>query len=521
MTLTYIVAAVVLLGLCIFIHELGHLLGGRMVGIRAKIFSLGYGKGVLKKQIGETTYQVTLIPLGGYCQFYGEDPSEERKGEAYEFLSAHPLKRIVAVVMGPLFNLFFGIILFFSMNMIGYKTETNQIYIPEYFKSGDYISPAFEAGIKSGDRITGINNKKVVGFSEIQSRTVFSEGNPMPVRVERKGETHEFVVKPRKFAANGHYTIGVMPYGERVLVVQAIENDVADKAGIETFDEIKSVNGMPVREPIDFTGIIRRSAGKDVSLLLVRSGKERTITVKPRQREVLTIKRFEDARFRGERHDITVDKIDLLKNAISLKKVKINGRIISSFREFEEVLRVSAGKEIRIENSGGVYAGVAEFERYGFIGVETAVAPEMIAVTYGVGEGLLKAFVEPYDFVVMNLKGMGMLIAGKLDVRENLSGPIRIAKISGDTLYYRGVSAFILLMAKISIILMVMNLLPIPAVDGSHILFYLFEMVRGKPLNEKVMEKIQFVGFALLILLGVFVIFNDLSFLPFFQRLFN
>ena len=101
MTLTYILGAFILLGLCIFVHELGHLLGGKMVGIKARIFSMGYGKGVLKKKIGDTTYQVTLIPLGGYCQFYGEDPSEQRSGEGFEFLSAHPLKRIVTVAMGP------------------------------------------------------------------------------------------------------------------------------------------------------------------------------------------------------------------------------------------------------------------------------------------------------------------------------------------------------------------------------------------------------------------------------------
>ena len=138
--LTYILAAVILLGLCIFVHELGHLLGGKMVGIKAKVFSLGYGRGFIKKKIGDTTYQVTLIPFGGYCQFYGDEPGEERKGESYEFLSAHPLRRIVVVVMGPLFNLFFGILLFFVMNLIGYQVETNRIYIPEYFTTGDCIA---------------------------------------------------------------------------------------------------------------------------------------------------------------------------------------------------------------------------------------------------------------------------------------------------------------------------------------------------------------------------------------------
>jgi regulator of sigma E protease len=122
---------------------------------------------------------------------------------------------------------------------------------------------------------------------------------------------------------------------------------------------------------------------------------------------------------------------------------------------------------------------------------------------------------------VDNLKGYGMLFSGELNVRENLSGPIRIAKIAGDVLYERGIADFILLMARISIILMFMNLLPIPAVDGSHILFYAIEAIRGKPIKESIMVKIQTFGILFLIVLGVFVIVNDISMLPVVQNLFK
>ncbi len=520
-TLTYILAAVILLGLCIFVHELGHLLGGRMVGIKAKVFSIGYGKGVLKKKFGDTTYQLTLIPFGGYCQFYGEDPSEERKGEAYEFLSAHPLKRIVTVIMGPMFNLFFGILLFFVMNLIGYQVETNKIVIPEYFKSGEYVSPAFTSGIQSGDEIIGINDKTIAGFSDIQSAVVFSEGAPVRVKVRRGSETLVFSVTPQRYSEKGYYTIGVVPYGERVLVVRSLEKDAAEKAGIEQMDEIKSVDGKAVKTPADFSNYIRTRTGKAARLEIVRAGKLKEITVVPRSREVITISNFRDSRFKNESHDAVIDKIDLVRNAISKGTVKINGSKVTSFENFEKTLAANAGREITLENAGGIYTGRISFERYGFIGVETAVAPDMVNLKYGIADGFVKSLVDPFDFVVMNLKGMGMLFSGQLDVRQNLSGPIRIAKIAGDTAYYRGISAFIILMAKISIILMVMNLLPIPAVDGSYIVFFLYETLKGRPINQKVLEKIQFVGIALLIVLGVFVIFNDLSFLPFFFFFFH
>jgi len=142
-------------------------------------------------------------------------------------------------------------------------------------------------------------------------------------------------------------------------------------------------------------------------------------------------------------------------------------------------------------------------------------------VQYGAAESFARSFTEAWDFLVMNIKGFGMLFRGKLDLQENLSGPIRMVMIAGDVLYYRGVADFILLMAKISIILMFMNLLPIPAVDGSHILFYLIEAVRGKPINDALMARIMTFGIVFLIVLGVLVIINDISMIPAVQNLFR
>lgn len=521
MTLTYILAAVILLGLCIFIHELGHLIGGKMVGIKAKVFSIGYGKGFIKKKIGDTTYQLTLIPFGGYCQFYGEDPSEERKGESYEFLSASPMRRVLVVIMGPLFNLFFGIILFFIMNLIGYTTETNKINIPDYFKSGEYISPAYKAGLRDGDKFIEINEKIINNFSDIQSNILFSEGKILNIKVERDDKILAFNVKPSKYTEKSHYTIGIIPYGERVLIVDTIDNDVASKAGIEKLDEVVAVNGKRVKNPKEFNELIRANTGKKINLSINRTGEKMDIHLTPRLREVISIQKFEDSRFRGEKYNLMTDRLNLVRNAIEERTLKINGIIINSFKEFKSVLNTYSNQTIRLENKGGKYYGKFKFESYGFIGVETTISPMMIEKSYGVVDGFVRALIEPYDFIVMNMKGIGMLFSGQLDVRQNLSGPIRIAKIAGDVAYYRGVSAFIILMAKISIILMVMNLLPIPVVDGSFIIFFIYEAIRGKPISEKVLEKIQFVGVVILVLLGVFVIFNDLANLPIVQKFFE
>jgi regulator of sigma E protease len=516
--ITYIVAALVLLGLCVFVHELGHLLGGKMVGIKAKVFSLGYGKGFIKKQIGDTTYQVTLIPLGGYCQFYGEDPSEERAGKEYEFLTAHPLKRIVTVAMGPLFNLFFGVLIFFVMNMVGYTRETNRIYIPEQMKAGRYESPAQKAGLKTGDRIVRINRDEVRGFTDIQSGVFFSEGRRLMITVERDGERLTVAVTPQKDEESGRFTIGVIPFGTRVMIAGVVENDVASKAGLREMDELRTVDGRALSSPEDFTGYVKTRANRELSLTVLRAGREKSLKVTPREGEVVLLNGEGPAK--GEEL-LALMETGALAGYLEKGKIRVDGSTVWSFNELKSRATASRGRQMKVTLDGTDYNGYAAIDRRGFIGVYPVISPEMIMIRYGLAGSLVHAVVEPYEFIVLNLKGMGLLFSGRLNVRENLSGPIRIAKIAGDVAYYKGISAFVILMAKISIILMVMNLLPIPVVDGGHLVFFAVEAIRGKPLSEKMMQRIQTVGVVVLILIGVFVIINDISMLPFIQRLFN
>ncbi|MFC1669901.1 RIP metalloprotease RseP [Spirochaetota bacterium] len=518
--LTYILAAVVLLGFCIFVHELGHLLGGMMVGIKAKVFSMGYGKGILKKKIGDTTYQITPIPFGGYCKFYGEDPEEERVGKEFEFLSAAPWRRIVTVVMGPIFNLIFGILIFLMMNLIGYSTETNKVIIPAELKKGKSISAAYKTGIRSGDRILEINSRKILGFSGIQSKVLFSDGKELKIKVDRDGKKLDFKVKPKFSKISGRYNIGVMPYGKRILIAGfSDDNSEAKKAGIKEFDEIKSYDGIAAENLSKFIKYINSHSNKKVKVKVVRKGKAIDITVTPRLKEVVLLKVSSK---KGSKASELVLHPKLFQNITKDKFIKIDGKLVREYKDLLAVVKGTSNKKIVIEKKGKVeIRGIASYDRRGYIGIYPTIAPEMVEVKYGFAGALAQAFIEPYEFIVMNIKGMGMLFSGKMNVRENLSGPIRIAKIAGDVAYYKGISAFIILMAKISIILMVMNLLPIPMVDGSHIIFFLVEIIRRKPMSQKVMERIQTVGFAILLMIFAFVIINDISMLPFVQNLFK
>ncbi len=516
MNIGYIVSlvlgAVVLLGICIFIHELGHLIGGKMVGIKARIFSLGYGKGVLKKKIGDTTYQITLIPFGGYCAFYGDEPGAERKGEPYEFLSAPPLKRIVPVVMGPLFNLFLGIIIFFGLNLVGYQKESNRVTLLDEFAARQerpFQSPAYRAGIRTGDRIVEINGERIAKFTDIQRVVFFSGGKPLAVKAERDGAVQTFSVTPEAAKeSRGRFSIGVMPYITAIEVGKVLPGGAGKQAGLRRGDRIVSVDGARVIDPEAFIGRIKSSPGKQIVLKVARPEGEVEIGITPALREEIIVQEIRDSRSKGKEILLTGEAV---RESIAKGALKINDAAIASYEQF--LGRVEAEKRniVKIETGRESHRGFISYRSYGFIGMETGIAEEMVTVRYGLGQSVVRAFVEPYEFIVMNLKGIGMLFSGKLNVRENLSGPIFIAKIAGDVAYYQDIASFILLIAQISIILMVMNLLPIPMVDGSYIVLFLIEAVRGKPLSEKVMERIQFIGMALLILLGVFVIFNDIA----------
>lgn len=508
---TYVLPAIVLLGLCIFVHELGHLLGGMIVGIKARTFSIGYGRGFIKKKWGDTTYQLTLIPFGGYCAFYGDNPMEELSGESYEFLSAAPWRRIVTVIMGPFFNLVFGVLLLFVMNLAGFEVETNKIQIPDYL--AEQNSPAYSAGLRSGDRIISIDGTEIQSFLDIQSEVVFSNGDPIEITVVRDDAQKNFSVQPVQYSQGGYYSIGIMPYGESILITDVVPGGAAEEAGLQTYDEIVSIDGERITTSEDFVSKLRASAGKELRLSVKRKDEMLSLVITPQTREELKVSGFQDSRFPDTTYDLRVDSMDLIKDAVEDGTVSIDGTVVQDFDEFLEKIRLSAeeGRSITLENRSGVYSGSFSYETYGFVGVASTLAPEMVDVRYSPGIALVKSIEDPYDFVVMNLKGMAMIFTGKIDARENLSGPVRIAKLAGDTMKYRGFRDYIILMARISIILMIMNLLPIPAVDGSHIIIYLIEIVRGKPVPPAILEKIQLVGFFLIMALGVFALWNDIT----------
>ena len=218
---TSIVSVIILLGILIFVHELGHFLVAKWSGVGVLKFSLGFGPRVLGKKVGETEYILSAIPLGGYVKLLGEAGDEElsSEDERRSFQNQSVYKRIAIVAAGPLFNFLFAIIAFSIIYMIGVPTLTTRV--------GDVQegSAAFEAGIQKGDTILVINGTEVTSWSDMADMIKNSEGSDLVITIDRDRTIRDMVVTPETVTGNNifgeeieSYKIGIASSTEMVTV---------------------------------------------------------------------------------------------------------------------------------------------------------------------------------------------------------------------------------------------------------------------------------------------------------------
>jgi len=187
-----ILSAVVVLGILIFVHELGHFIFAKLFGVGVEKFSLGFGPKLIGKQIGETEYRISAFPLGGYVKMVGEGTDEELPSADLErsFMAKPPLKKMIIVAAGPVFNLIFAYVVFVVVCMIGIPSATSKI--------GDVVKekPAALAGLRAGDRVTAIDGKPVDRWNDLATLIADSGGKPLLFTVQRNGKTFSVRVTP-------------------------------------------------------------------------------------------------------------------------------------------------------------------------------------------------------------------------------------------------------------------------------------------------------------------------------------
>jgi regulator of sigma E protease len=433
-------SALILLGILIFVHEFGHFLFAKKLGVRVLKFSLGFGPKLIGRKYGDTEYLVSAVPLGGYVKMLGEEPGDELKEEdkpfAYNYQAVW--KRFLIVFSGPVFNLFFAAAILFVIFLSGVPVP--KPYVGKVMDN----SPAAAAGFMAGDRIAAINGKTVSGWDDIDVSVNESSGERLLFKIEREGKIIELSVTPEKSTGKNIFgentevmDIGIMPllYPE---VGEVIKNSVAEKAGIKKGDRIIEIEGTPIKTWHDMTAIIHGSPEKPLRLKIKRDENFLELTVTPEKK----ISKYPD------------------------------------------------GTEKHIGLIGIGPAGNNVIKKYN----------PLKAASLGVKR--------TWDMIVLTVVMVIKLIQ-RIVPAETLGGPIMIFQMAGQQASL-GAMNFFMFMAVISINLGVLNLLPIPILDGGHILFLGIEAVRRKPLSEKAIMIAQRIGLAIIITLTAFAFYNDI-----------
>nr|WP_314464419.1 RIP metalloprotease RseP [uncultured Novosphingobium sp.] len=452
--LTTIFAFLLVLGPLVLIHELGHYLVGRLFGVKADAFSIGFGKEIAGwTDRRGTRWKLSALPLGGYVQFAGDmnPASAPRAGEdgltaeerARTFHVKPLWQRALIVFAGPLTNFVLCVLI-----LAGFVYAHGRLIADPEVVGFSETSAAKVAGVQIGDRIVAIDGNRIGSVTDIPEHTVYFPGKNVELVVDREGRS---VVLPVTLAGDevsddfgNKARIGDLGLDFAVPVVSGFMGDSpAEQAGMKVGDRIVAVGETPI------------SSFREVPpLIMPMPGARTTITV---MRE-------------GQAH----------------------------------VLPMTIGSAVQKDAQG-------RQETVGRIGVQSGFGRlEPVGPVAALGIGVDRSFALMGTIVT----GIRQIVTGDRSVRE-LGGPIKIAKYSGEQ-FSLGWEPFVGFVAMISINLAFINLLPIPGLDGGHLAFYAAELVRRKPLGLRSQEWAIRTGVALVLALMVFVTVNDLASLPIF-----
>lgn len=274
-----IVAAVIMFGILVTIHEFGHFIMAKLFGVYVKTFSIGFGKKLFRKKWGETEYCISLIPLGGYVAMLGEEPDESEDNNPRNFNNKPKWQRLIILAMGATLNIILAVILFTIVNTM-HKPVPVWKDKPVVIGWVDNESPAFVAGLKEGDKIIYFDRQKIKNWDQFLLLVATNPDREVNLKIERDGNLIEKKVKIVAKGKNDAGYLGVYP-PLRVQVRTVMPGSPAEKAGIKTGDKILKVNGKPIVKGLEqFINAVKNSEG-EINLTIERNGKIFETTVKP------------------------------------------------------------------------------------------------------------------------------------------------------------------------------------------------------------------------------------------------
>jgi regulator of sigma E protease len=434
---TSLLAFVFVLGVLIFVHELGHFLMARRIGVRVLTFSLGFGPKLFGFRRGDTEYCVSAIPLGGYVKMAGENPEDARTGASDEFLSKTKWQRFQVLVMGPVMNLALALVV---MAVVLYQGAPVPAFDQQPPIVGSFTedSVAKAAGVQIGDRVVAVNGKDVDTWEQFAMAIVAKAQREVSLSIDRRGSPATVSVVPK---AEGKYEmgdIGVLPVMHPV--VSGLEaNSPALEAGLKPGDVVMGAAGERDITNARLVELIKAHPDQSLVLDIKRDNVEQQIPVKPR----------------------------MMGDTVRI------GAQLSPF----ETRTIEPGPWAAIKLSAQ----------------------------------------RNWEWSTMIVQTLGGLFTRDTSVKQ-LMGPVAIAQVSGSAAEAGWLPLFSL-MAMISLNLGLLNLMPIPVLDGGHIAILAMEGLSRRDFSMKVKEKMLLVGFVLLLMLMVTVIYNDLTRVQWIEKL--
>jgi len=440
MTVLSFLAAI---GILVVVHEFGHFVAARLMGVKVLRFAVGFGRPLLIKRHGrdQTEWALCILPLGGYVKMLDEREGAVETQDLHRAFNRAPVgRRLLIVAAGPIANFLLAILFYWVLFIHGVPAIKPLIGEPAP------NTLAAQAGLNNGDEIVAVDDTPVESFQDLRLsllKHALSGGsvelkrrNDAPVQlalsgIKREGVEEDVLDK-----------LGIHPYDPPIppIVGMLLPNGVAASTGLRVNDRILAIDGAPIPTWQVLVSKVRGSAGKRLSLEIERSGKKLNLSLTPG-------------------------------------------------------VEVHSGQSI-----GKIGAGPKLEERW--------LAEIRTEIRYGPWDSLEKSAQKTWEMSVFTLEMMGRMVMGQVSWR-NLSGPLTIADYAGQSAQM-GWLSFISFLALVSISLGVLNLLPVPLLDGGHLMYYSFEILRGRPVSERFMELGSRMGMAILFLLMVLALYNDL-----------
>lgn len=522
-----------LLGTLVFIHELGHYLAARYFKVRVEVFSLGFGPKLLGYKWGETYYCISLIPLGGYVKMFGDNPKQEIKGEDRKaaFLCQKPGPKSIIALAGPLMNLFIAVILFAFVGGIGRES------IPPYLGDMSSESLAYQSGLRPGDLILTVNEQPVSYWRDVQKWVQKNPGAPLVFQIQRQDEKKNIQVTPKKLKnqslsilANFIGSIeGMTAASQSAHIGVKDTSSLAYQHGLRTFDEIKSIHSIDTAHWRELEQAVQ-SLPENLSALNIKVQRdEELISIQL----PLSSSSFNLAQAGIEKTNLYVDRVKKGSPAYKAgllrgdRILSIEGKVLKNWTELSQfisqqessrfsVVVVRDGVEKRISMQTEPMPIIHEdgsLEHRHMIGVASAhyiSFPKTMRVSlYNPFRALWYGVQETVKWIGVTGKVLYKLISGSISHRV-LGGPISIAKAAKNS-FSQSVVHFLSVMAIISVNLFLMNLLPIPILDGGHLLLFIIESIRGSALSVRKQEFVQTIGLAVVLFFIALTIVNDIK----------